>query len=63
MNERRHPGGFLCDAGEGHLLASEPLKVSSRTKTGSGRRARIGALTVNDASHLPRDQKERHGTT
>jgi hypothetical protein len=38
------------------------LTVSSRTKTDTGRRTRIGVLTVDDASPLPRVQKERRGT-
>jgi hypothetical protein len=38
------------------------LAVSSRTKTDTGRRTRICMLTPNDASPLPRAQKERRGT-
>ena len=37
------------------------LTVSSRTKTDTGRRTRIGVLTVDDASPLPRARKERRG--
>jgi len=49
----------------GTVLASmsrQMLTVSSRTKTDTGRRTRIGMLTVDDADPLPRAQKERRGT-
>ncbi len=39
------------------------LTVSSRTKTDTGRRTRIGMLTLDGARPLSRAQKERRGTT
>jgi hypothetical protein len=49
----------------GTVLASmscRMLTVSSLTKTDTGRRTRIGVLTVDDATSLPHAQKERRGT-
>jgi hypothetical protein len=43
-------------------MSCRMLTVSSRTKTDTGHRTRIGVLTVDDASPLPRVQKERRGT-
>ncbi len=57
VNTGGNPGTVLASAG------CRMLTVSSRTKTDTGRRTRIGMLTVDDASPLPRAQKERRGTT
>jgi hypothetical protein len=38
------------------------LAVSSRTKTATGRRTRIGMLTLDGARPLPHAQEERRGT-
>ena len=43
-------------------LAARLLTVSSRARSDTGRQARTGMLTLDDASPLPRAQKERRGT-
>jgi len=56
MNTGGNPGAALAST------SCRMLTVPSRTKTDIGRRTRIGVLTPDDASSLPRAQKERRGT-